>query len=778
MTFFVAYMDKKTYLLVDRKRHIALRYASTWLVLDVASTIPFQLFSTIVYGNPGDGLTYGLLNMLRLWRLRRVSSFFGRLEKNVRLSYFWVRCLKLLCVTLLAIHCAGCFYYLLADRHSDPSKTWMGAVMPDFKHHSICIRYVYSIYWSMTTLTTVGYGDLHAENSAEMVFSIFYMLFNLGLTAYLIGNMTNLVVHVTGRTRRFRDSVQAVSSFAFRNRLPARLHEQMMDHMRLKFQTENLQQEESMSVLPKAIRSSVAQHLFRETVEKAYLFEGTSYDFMLQLVTDMKAEYFSPREDIILQNEAPTEFYVLVSGMVELLAYRDGVEQIIGLARAGDVIGEIGALFYKPQPYTARSKKLSQLLRINRNTFLNIVQGNFLDGQIVMDNLYQHLKDSKISSLVMINTEIDSLVAEVQTGMSLCLCFVASRGHSNLIEEFLRRGRDPNKTDYSGRTPLHIAAANGFLECVEVLLHNGADPNIEDDDGIVPLWEAIHARHEYVAKVLWNHGARLTCDKEGEFLCKAVENGNLAVLQDLMKYGADINGTNADGSTALHIAVATGDLNAVEFFIDNGADVGKADGEGLSSMDLAKQQGQEDILNALIEKHSMPNKEDQERKERARDEEQTAIEEHCGKGVKQTNKGHSPLERAARPKLKPAAQGLTVKTPRMEANYDNSLMRTVSVGSQNFDRETVSRKDFAIRVNIHTQFPKGMSSKKKLGKLVHLPKSVKELLEFASEEFQYSPVKVLSDRLAEISSLDVVRDNDHLYLVDQEELDRILSLND
>eukprot|EP00250_Pteridium_aquilinum_P005669 c15728_g2_i1 orf=1-687(-) len=229
-----------------------------------------------------------------------------------------------------------------------------------------------------------------------MVFNVFYMLFNLGLTAYLIGNMTNLVVHITGRTRNFRDSVQAVSSFAIRNHLPPRLRDQMMDHMRLKYRTENLHQEETMAILPKAIRSSVSQHLFLETVEKVYLFQGTSYDFMLQLVTEMRAEYFPPREDIILHNEAPTEFYILVSGLVELLVYQDGREQHHKTARAGDVIGEIGALCYKPQPFTVRSKKLSQLLRINRNSFLTIVQGNIVDGQIVIDNLYQFLKDSKV----------------------------------------------------------------------------------------------------------------------------------------------------------------------------------------------------------------------------------------------------------------------------------------------------------------------------------------------------------------------------------------------
>lgn len=106
-------------------------------------------------------------------------------------------------VTIFAVHCAACFYYLIAARHHDPAKTWIGASNANFHDESLWMRYVTSMYWSITTLTTVGYGDLHPVNTKEMIFDIFYMLFNLGLTAYLIGNMTNLVVHGTSRTRNF-----------------------------------------------------------------------------------------------------------------------------------------------------------------------------------------------------------------------------------------------------------------------------------------------------------------------------------------------------------------------------------------------------------------------------------------------------------------------------------------------------------------------------------------------------------------------------------------------
>ncbi|KAJ6362484.1 hypothetical protein OIU78_002816 [Salix suchowensis] len=196
---------------------------------------------------------------------------------------------------------------------------------------------------------------------------IFYMLFNLGLTAYLIGNMTSLVVPGTSRTRRFRDTIQAASSFAQRNKLPDRLQDQMLAHLCLKFRTdsEGLQQEETLDSLPRGIRSSISHYLFYSLVDKVYLFLGVSNDLLFQLVSEMKAECYPPKEDVILQNEAPTDFYILVTGAVDLLAMNNGVEQAVREAETGDLCGEIGST------------------------------GNVGDGTIIMNNLLQHLKELK-----------------------------------------------------------------------------------------------------------------------------------------------------------------------------------------------------------------------------------------------------------------------------------------------------------------------------------------------------------------------------------------------
>ncbi|KAF3446014.1 hypothetical protein FNV43_RR11192 [Rhamnella rubrinervis] len=403
LTFFVAYLDKSTYLLIDDHKKIGLRYVTKiWFPMDVASTLPFPLIYRIFTGKMRVGVVFGFLNMLRLWRLRRVSQLFTRLEKDTRFSYFWTRYFKLISVTLFAVHTAGCFYYWLAIRHKSPEDTWIGSQIHGFQHKSIWLGYTYSMYWSIVTLTTVGYGDLHAVNTGEKIFNMLYMLFNIGLTAYLIGNMTNLIVHSAVRTFAMRDAINEILRYASKNRLPEGLKEQMLAHLQLKFKTAELQQEEVLEDLPKAIRSSISQHLFHGTVEKTYLFKGVSEDLVTQLISEMKAEYFPPKVDIILQNEIPTDFYILVSGSVDVVVYKNGTEQLLTKLGSSNMVGEIAVFFNIPQPFTVRTRRLSQVVRMSHHHFKQILQPHSEDGKILISNFVEYLKVLKEDMLQVI----------------------------------------------------------------------------------------------------------------------------------------------------------------------------------------------------------------------------------------------------------------------------------------------------------------------------------------------------------------------------------------
>ncbi|KAL3650845.1 hypothetical protein CASFOL_007248 [Castilleja foliolosa] len=350
--------------------------------LGKCNVVKFSVSSTCSgYGGSGVSANFSLG-----WRRTLASATSGQDAAN---SY----------VTLFAVHIAGCFYYWLATHYRESDNTWIGVTMPDFKTRSVWLGYTYAMYWSIVTLTTTGYGDLHAVNTGEKVFSIFYMLFNIGLTAYLIGNMTNLIVHSSTRTFAMRDAIHEILRYASKNRLPEVLKEQMLAHITLKFKTAELQQEEVLQDLPKAIRTGIAQHLFRTIVKNSYLFEGVSEDFIVQLVPEMRAEYYPPKVDIVIQNEIATDFYIVVSGSVDVLTYNNGIEQILSKLESPAMFGEIGVMFNIPQPFTVRTKRLSQVVRISHNHFKQLVEPLIEDVKIIVSNFLQHLKGLKENEL-------------------------------------------------------------------------------------------------------------------------------------------------------------------------------------------------------------------------------------------------------------------------------------------------------------------------------------------------------------------------------------------
>ncbi|PKI44386.1 hypothetical protein CRG98_035217 [Punica granatum] len=505
----------------------------------------------------------------------------------------------------------------------------------------------------------------------------------------------------------------------------------------------------------------------------------------------MKAEYFPPKEDVILQNEAPTDLYILVTGAMEFIVNRNGMEQVVGEAKKGDVCGEVGVLCYRPQVFTVRTKRLSQLLRLNRTSFLNIVQANVGDGTIIMNNLLQHLKEKSERDPYMqeIFHETEHMLARGRMDLPLSLCFAAMRGDDLLLNQLLRRGSDPNEGDDSGRRPLHIAAASGSEHCVTLLLEYGADPNMKDSEGSVPLWDAILGGHKSVIKLLVENGAMISSGDVGSFAAAAIEQNNLEILKEIVRYGGDVTLPNTNGTTPLHLAVSEGNVDIVRFLLDQGADIDRLDMNGWTPRNLADHQGHEEIVELFknIKEVSQP-------PVLSSTQSNQGFGQQIGHGTPPKRPGgmayitkysseptmHMPRGKySSDPSIPPFIQETQPSVPesnwsesrrrRKVNNFQNSLFGILqsavntgergSIASGGYTRPNTS--NYGARVTISCP-DRGETA----GKLVLVPQSLQELLQIGYRKFGCNFTKITTKEGAEVEDIELIRDGDHLILVD------------
>jgi ankyrin repeat protein len=99
----------------------------------------------------------------------------------------------------------------------------------------------------------------------------------------------------------------------------------------------------------------------------------------------------------------------------------------------------------------------------------------------------------------------------------------------------------------------------GNTEVVKLLLQYNADPNLTDVHGTSALLEAVKNGHEGTVQVLASHGASLCLPESlaASILCQAVFDGDIVLLQRLLRAGIPVNASDYDKRSASHIAVSS-----------------------------------------------------------------------------------------------------------------------------------------------------------------------------------------------------------------------------
>ncbi|PON83170.1 Voltage dependent potassium channel [Trema orientale] len=598
--FFVAYRDSQTYRMVYKRTPIALRYLKSHFVLDLLGCLPWD----IIYKTSGRKEAVRYLLWIRLSRVRKVTDFFQKLEKDIRINYIVTRIVKLIVVELYCTHTAACIFYYLATT-LPPSKegyTWIGSLKlgdysySHFREIDLWKRYITSLYFAIVTMATVGYGDIHAVNMREMIFIMIYVSFDMILGAYLIGNMTALIVKGS-KTEKFRDKMTDVIKYMNRNRLGRDIRNQIKGHLRLQYES-NYTEAAVLQDIPVSIRAKISQTLYLPFIEKVSLFKGCSTEFINQIVVKVHEEFFLPGEVIMEQGNVVDQLYFVCLGTLEEVGIgEDGSEETVSFLQPHSSFGEISILCNIPQPYTVRVCELCRLLRLDKQSFTNILDLYFYDGRKILNNLLE-VKESNLR-VKQLESDITFHIGKQEAELALKVNSAAYHGDLYQLKGLIRAGADPNKTDYDGRSPLHLAASRGYEDITLFLIQERVDVNAKDNFGNTPLLEALKNGHDRVSSLLLKEGATLKIDNAGSFMCTAVSRGDSDFLKRILLNGIDPNSKDYDHRTPLHVAASEGLYLMAKLLLEAGASVFSKDRWGNTPLDEGRMCGNKNLIKLL-----------------------------------------------------------------------------------------------------------------------------------------------------------------------------------
>ncbi len=152
------------------------------------------------------------LRFLRLLRVLKLKKLLYKFEEiimsdtlNALLGFF-----KVITVILFIAHWIACIFYAIgnAELESEPDCWLTKAGVQD---SSVFDKYIISLYWAFTTMTTVGYGDVAPYTMSEKIYAMFSMLIACGVFAYVVGSIETIARKSNTMAAIFKEKILHVN---------------------------------------------------------------------------------------------------------------------------------------------------------------------------------------------------------------------------------------------------------------------------------------------------------------------------------------------------------------------------------------------------------------------------------------------------------------------------------------------------------------------------------------------------------------------------------------
>ncbi|XP_062845084.1 uncharacterized protein LOC134303571 [Trichomycterus rosablanca] len=258
-----------------------------------------------------------------LLRIVTEFVFLWKEEQSITTNLIFIRIVRCLLSTVCFTQFASILFVSFVKRHG--TQSWIR----ELEASSYSEIYVYAVYWTLSTYTTTGYGDITATTLGEIHFSIFVMIFSKIHLAY------NLVLLSCARANKqyfqiaYEEKLRIIKSDMINQNLPSTLQNRVIQFYNYRWMhVRGMKTECLFNDLPNCIKTDIYSRISLDLFKQNPMFRNISDVFIRELSAKMLYNMYTPGEAIVRKGDNETGLYLILSGKVNVCSYRTDGEVI------------------------------------------------------------------------------------------------------------------------------------------------------------------------------------------------------------------------------------------------------------------------------------------------------------------------------------------------------------------------------------------------------------------------------------------------------------------
>ncbi|KPM09374.1 potassium voltage-gated channel protein eag-like protein, partial [Sarcoptes scabiei] len=311
---------------VSDPKIIRVNYLRSWFIIDLLSCLPYDIFNAFDHTeDQGIGSAAMLILLLCFYMLVAhwlacIWYSIGRNDSENYLTYSWLW--KLGNITQFPFHLRPNNLTARVELEGGPERSTM---------------YITSLYFTMTCMTSVGFGNVAPETDNEKIFTICMMVIGALLYATIFGHVTTIIQQMTSATAKYHDMLNNVREFMKLHELPKALSERVMDYVVSTWaMSKGIDTKKVLSYCPKDMTADICVHLNRKVFNEHPAFRLASDGCLRAMAMYFSMDHSAPGDLLYHVGESIDSLCFVISGSLEVI--QD--DEVVAILGKGDVFGD------------------------------------------------------------------------------------------------------------------------------------------------------------------------------------------------------------------------------------------------------------------------------------------------------------------------------------------------------------------------------------------------------------------------------------------------------